>query len=140
MLKQEPEGVGAKDTSIFQITKMSQDHYRRKTDDPYLKITLSQKQKDQWRGYVSSKLEANDKNANDKEKWRGYVSSKLKADDQENIQRVKVKVDHWLKETRISKKLQNKLERQADEKGLTGNQADKYIQKVERRMNRRKSD
>ena len=140
MLKEEPEGVGVKDISIFQITKMSQDHYRRKTDDPYLKITLSQKQKDQWRGYVSSKLEANDKNANDKEKWRGYVSSKLKADDQENIQRVKVKVDHWLKETRISKKLQNKLERQADEKGLTGNQADKYIQKVERRMNRRKSD
>ena len=84
---------------------------RRKTDDPYIKMTLSQKQKDQWRGYVSSKLEV---------------------DDQENIRR--------LRETRVPKKLQIKLKRQASEKGLEGNQADKYIQKVERRMNRRKSD
>ena len=85
---------------------------RRKTDDPYIKITLSQKQKEQWRGYVSSKLEP--------------------VDDQENIRR--------LKETRVPKKLHNKLERQASEKGLEGNQVDKYIQKVERRLNRRKSD
>ena len=86
---------------------------RRKTDDPYIKITLSQKQKDQWRGYVSSKLEV--------------------VDDQENIRR--------LRESQVPKKLHNKLERQASEKGLEGNQVDKYIQKVERRMNnRRKSD
>ena len=147
MLKVEPEGVGVKDTSIFQTTKMSQDHLgagivtryieeenqkmtldplgyepikdidevsnrnRRKTDDQDRKTTLSQKQKDQWRGYVSSKLEV---------------------DDQENIRR--------LKETRVTKKLQIKLKRQASEKGLAGNQVDKYIQKVERRMNRRKSD
>jgi len=84
---------------------------RRKTDDPYIKMTLSQKQKDQWRGYVSSKLEV---------------------DDQENIRR--------LRESQVPKKLQIKLKRQASEKGLEGNQADKYIQKVERRMNRRKSD
>ena len=84
---------------------------RRKTDDQDRKTTLSQKQKDQWRGYVSSKLEV---------------------DDQENIRR--------LKETRVPKKLQIKLKRQASEKGLAGNQVDKYIQKVERRMNRRKSD
>jgi len=84
---------------------------RRKTDDPYIKMTLSQKQKDQWRGYVSSKLEP---------------------DDQENIRR--------LRESQVPKKLQIKLKRQASEKGLEGNQADKYIQKVERRMNRRKSD
>ena len=83
---------------------------RRKTDDPYIKITLSQKQKEQWRGYVSSKLEVD-------------------VDDQENIRR--------LRETRVPKKLQIKLKRQASENGLTGN---KYIQKVERRMNRRKSD
>ena len=82
---------------------------RRKTDDPYIKITLSQKQKDQWRGYVSSKLEV---------------------DDQENIRR--------LRETRVPKKLQIKLKRQASEKGLEGNQVDKYIQKVERRMNNRR--
>ena len=85
---------------------------RRKTDDPYIKMTLSQKQKDQWRGYVSSKLEV--------------------VDDQENIRR--------LRESQVPKKLQNKLQRQASEKGLEGNQVDKYIQKVERRMNRRKSD
>ena len=85
---------------------------RRKTDDPYIKMTLSQKQKDQWRGYVSSKLEV--------------------VDDQENIRR--------LRESQVPKKLQNKLKRQASEKGLTGIQADKYIQKVERRLNRRKSD
>jgi hypothetical protein len=54
-------------------------------------------------------------------------------DDQENIRR--------LRETQVPKKLQNKLKRQASEKGLEGNQVDKYIQKVERRMNnRRKSD
>ena len=93
---------------------------RRKTDDPYIKTTLSQKQKEQWRGYVSSKLEV--------------------VDDQENIRRVKNEVDLWLKETRVPKKLQNKLQRQASEKGLEGSQVDKYIQKVERRMNRRKSD
>ena len=81
---------------------------------------LSQKQKEQWRGYVSSKLEP--------------------VDDQENIRRVKNEVDLWLKETRVPKKLQNKLQRQASEKGLEGSQVDKYIQKVERRMNRRKSD
>jgi len=86
---------------------------RRKTDDPYIKITLSQKQKEQWRGYVSSKLEVD-------------------VDDQENIRR--------LRETRVPKKLQIRLKRQASEKGLAGNQVDKYIQKVERRMNRRKSD
>ena len=85
---------------------------RRKTDDPYIKMTLSQKQKDQWRGYVSSKLEV--------------------VDDQENIRR--------LRESQVPKKLHNKLQRQASEKGLEGNQVDKYIQKVERRMNRRKSD
>ena len=84
---------------------------RRKTDDQDRKTTLSQKQKDQW---------------------RGYVSSKLKVDDQENIRR--------LRETQVPKKLHNKLERQASEKGLEGNQVDKYIQKVERQMNRRKSD
>jgi len=92
---------------------------RRKTDDQDRKTTLSQKQKDQW---------------------RGYVSSKLKVDDQENIRRVKKEVDLWLRETRVPKKLQNKLQRQASEKGLEGSQVDKYIQKVERRMNRRKSD
>jgi len=55
-------------------------------------------------------------------------------DDQENIRRL-------IRETQVPKKLQNKLERQATEKGLEGNQVDKYIQKVERRMNnRRKSD
>ena len=86
---------------------------RRKTDDPYIKTTLSQKQKDQWRSYVSSKLE-------------------VEVDDQENIRR--------LRESQVPKKLQNKLKRQASEKGLTGVQADKYIQKVERRLNRRKSD
>ena len=85
---------------------------RRKTDDHDRKTTLSQKQKDQWRGYVSSKLEV--------------------VDDQENIRR--------LRESQVPKKLHNKLERQASEKGLEGNQVDKYIQKVERRMNRRKSD
>jgi len=54
-------------------------------------------------------------------------------DDQENIRR--------LRETQVPKKLQNKLKRQASEKGLEGNQVEKYIQKVERRMNnRRKSD
>ncbi len=74
---------------------------------------LSQKQRDQWRSYVSSKLE-------------------VEVDDQENIRR--------LKESQVPKKLQNKLERQASEKGLTGDQVEKYIQKVERRMNRRKSD
>ena len=84
---------------------------RRKTDDQDRKTTLSQKQKDQW---------------------RGYVSSKLKVDDQENIRR--------LRESQVPKKLQIKLKRQASEKGLECNQADKYIQKVERRMNRRKSD
>ena len=73
---------------------------------------LSQKQKEQWRGYVSSKLEP--------------------VDDQENIRR--------LRETRVPKKLKIKLKRQASEKGLAGSQVDKYIQKVERRMNRRKSD
>jgi hypothetical protein len=66
------------------------------------------------------------------------VSSKLYVDDQEDIKRVKERVDLWLKE--VPKKLQNKLERQASEKGLTGDQVEKYIQKVERRMNRRKSD
>ena len=86
---------------------------RRKTDDPYIKTTLSQKQKDQWRGYVSSKLE-------------------VEVAEQENIRR--------LRETRVPKKLQIKLKRQASEKGLEGIQAYKYIQKVERRMNRRKSD
>ena len=85
---------------------------RRKTDDQDTKITLSQKQRAQWRSYVNSKLEV--------------------VDDQENIRR--------LKESQVPKKLQNKLKRQASEKGLTGNQAEKYIQKVERRMNRRKSD
>ena len=85
---------------------------RSKTDDQDRKTTLSQKQKDQWRGYVSSKLEV--------------------VDDQENIRR--------LRESQVPKKLHNKLERQASEKGLAGNQVDKYIQKVERRMNRRKSD
>ena len=73
---------------------------------------LSQKQKEQWRSYVSSKLEP--------------------VDDQENIRR--------LRETRVPKKLKIKLKRQASEKGLAGSQVDKYIQKVERRMNRRKSD
>ena len=73
---------------------------------------FSQKQKEQWRSYVSSKLEP--------------------VDDQENIRR--------LRETRVPKKLKIKLKRQASEKGLAGNQVDKYIQKVERRMNRRKSD
>jgi len=89
---------------------------RRKTDDQDTKITLSQKQRAQWRSYVNSKLEV--------------------VDDQENIRR--------LKESQVPKKLQNKLKRQASEKGLTGNQVDKYInstlKKVERRMNRRKSD
>jgi hypothetical protein len=74
---------------------------------------LSQKQKEQWRSYVSSKLE-------------------VEVDDQENIRR--------LKESQVPKKLQNKLKRQASEKGLAGDQVEKYIQKVERRMNRRKSD
>jgi hypothetical protein len=54
-------------------------------------------------------------------------------DDQENIRRL-------IRETQVPKKLQNKLERQATEKGLEGNQVDKYIEKVERQMNRRKSD
>ena len=68
-----------------------------------------------------------------KEQWRSYVSSKLEpVDDQENIRR--------LRETRVPKKLKIKLKRQASEKGLAGSQVDKYIQKVERRMNRRKSD
>ena len=67
-----------------------------------------------------------------KAQWRSYVSSKLEVDDQENIRR--------LRESQVPKKLQIKLKRQASEKGLEGNQADKYIQKVERRMNRRKSD
>ena len=102
----EQEEVGVKDTSIFQTTS---------------KQMLSQKQKEQWRGYVSSKLE-------------------VEVDDQENIRRVKKEVDLWLRETRVPKKLQNKLQRQASEKGLEGSQVDKYIQKVERRMNRRKSD
>ena len=54
-------------------------------------------------------------------------------DDQENIRR--------LRESQVPKKLQNKLKRQASEQGLDCNQAAKYIQKVERRMNnRRKSD
>jgi hypothetical protein len=101
VLKEEPEGVGVKDTSIFQTTKMQ----------------LSQKQKEQWHSYVSSKLE-------------------VEVDDQENIRR--------LRESQVPKKLQNKLKRQASEKGLTGDQAEKYIHstlsKVERRMNRRKSD
>jgi len=57
-------------------------------------------------------------------------------DDQEDIKRVKERVDLWLKE--VPKKLQKKLKRQASKKGLTGNQAEKYIQKVERRLNRRK--
>jgi len=79
---------------------------------------LSQKQKAQWRSYVSSKLE---------------VEEEAEVDDQENIRR--------LRETQVPKKLQNKLKRQASEKGLEGNQVEKYIQKVERRMNnRRKSD
>jgi hypothetical protein len=60
----------------------------------------------------------------------------LDLDDQENIRR--------LRETRVPKKLHNKLERQASEKGLEDNQVDRYIRstlkKVERRMNRRKSD
>ena len=73
---------------------------------------LSQKQKEQWRSYVISKLEP--------------------VDDQENIRR--------LRESQVPKKLQNKLKRQASEQGLDCNQADKYIQKVERRLNRRKSD
>lgn len=91
---------------------------RRKTDDQDTKITLSQKQKAQWRSYVSSKLE---------------VEEEAEVDDQENIRR--------LRETQVPKKLQNKLKRQASEKGLDCNQAAKYIQKVERRMNnRRKSD
>ena len=89
---------------------MSQGRNRRKTDDQDIKITLSQEQKDQWRRYVSSKLEVD-------------------VDDQENIRR--------LRETRVPKKLQIKLKRQASENGLTGN---KYIQKVARRLNRRKSD
>ena len=89
---------------------------RRKTDDPYLKAKLSQKQKDQFRGYVSSKLE---------------VESEV--DDQENIRRL-------VRETQVPKKLKNKLERQASEIGLEGNQVDKYIEKVSRQMNRRKSD
>ena len=76
-------------------------------------MQLSQKQRDQWHSYVSSKLE-------------------VEVDDQENIRR--------LKESQVPKKLQNKLQRQASEKGLEGSQVDKYIQKVERRMNRRKSD
>ena len=52
-------------------------------------------------------------------------------DDQENIRR--------LRDSQVPKKLQSKLKRQASEKGLTGKQVEKYIQKVERRMNRRKS-
>ena len=60
----------------------------------------------------------------------------IEVDDQENIKRVKERVDLWLKE--VPKKLQKKLKRQASKKGLTGNQAKKYIQKVERRLNRRK--
>jgi len=84
----------------------------------YDDMLLSQKQKAQWRSYVSSKLE---------------VEEEAEVDDQENIRR--------LRETQVPKKLQNKLKRQASEKGLEGNQVDKYIQKVERRMNnRRKSD
>ena len=68
-----------------------------------------------------------------KAQWRSYVSSKLEVDDQENIRR--------LRESQVPKKLQNKLKRQASEQGLDCNQAAKYIQKVERRMNnRRKSD
>jgi len=79
---------------------------------------LTGKQKAQWRSYVSSKLE---------------VEEEAEVDDQENIRR--------LRETQVPKKLQNKLKRQASEKGLEGNQVEKYIQKVERRMNnRRKSD
>jgi len=117
VLKEEPEGVGVKDTGISQTTKMFQDHLgsgevhsknRRKTDDQDRKITL------------------------------------LDLDDQENIKRVKKRVNLWLRETRVPKKLHNKLERQASEKGLTDNQVDRYIRstlkKVERRMNRRKSD
>jgi len=84
----------------------------------YDDMLLSQKQKAQWRSYVSSKLE---------------VEEEAEVDDQENIRR--------LRETQVPKKLQNKLKRQASEKGLEGNQVEKYIQKVERRMNnRRKSD
>jgi hypothetical protein len=60
----------------------------------------------------------------------------IEVDDQENIKRVKERVDLWLKE--VPKKLQKKLKRQASKKGLTGDQALKYIQKVERRLNRRK--
>ena len=55
-----------------------------------------------------------------KEQYRGYLRSN--------------------KAIQIPKRLQIKLKRQASEKGLAGNQVDKYIQKVERRMNRRKSD
>ena len=60
----------------------------------------------------------------------------IEVDDQEDIKRVKERVDLWLKE--VPKKLQKKLKRQASKKGLTGDQAKKYIQKVERRLNRRK--
>ena len=60
----------------------------------------------------------------------------IEVDDQEDIKRVKERVDLWLKE--VPKKLQKKLKRQAFKKGLTGNQAKKYIQTVERRLNRRK--
>ena len=60
----------------------------------------------------------------------------IEVDDQEDIKRVKERVDFWLKE--VPKKLQKKLKRQASKKGLTGDQAKKYIQKVERRLNRRK--
>ena len=45
-----------------------------------------------------------------------------------------------LKESQVPKKLKIKLKRQASEKGLVANQVEKYIQKVERQMNRRKSD
>ena len=34
-----------------------------------------------------------------KEQWLGYVSSKIKVNDQENIKRVKERVDRWTEET-----------------------------------------
>ena len=69
-------------------------------------------------------------------------SINIEVNDQENIKRVKERVDRWLKEPRRPNKLQKKLKRQASEQGLEGDQVDNFInntlKKVERRLNRRK--
>ncbi len=113
------KGILNRGTQVHK-SKVKYNRNQKITLDPldYDDMLLSQKQKAQWRSYVSSKLE---------------VEEEAEVDDQENIRR--------LRETQVPKKLQNKLKRQASEKGLEGNQVEKYIQKVERRMNnRRKSD